>query len=154
MKEKELLEWLIDLFKKSSLSELKFETSEFKIVLKKFQEDSTYPKVDIEKQAEDAKTQSTIHSEEKVSQPSNNTFHLKSPMVGTFYITPAPDKPPFVNEGDIIKKGQTVCIIEAMKLFNEIQYEEDKPAKVEKILVNNGTPVQYDQPLFLLSYVE
>ncbi|MEO6039249.1 MAG: acetyl-CoA carboxylase biotin carboxyl carrier protein [Saprospiraceae bacterium] len=73
---------------------------------------------------------------------------IKSPMVGTFYRSGGPDKPPFLKVGDEVQKGQTVCIIEAMKLFNEI--ESDLTGKVVKILVEDSTPVEYDQPLFLL----
>lgn len=73
---------------------------------------------------------------------------VKSPMIGTFYRTPSPDKPNFVNVGDEIKPGQVICIIEAMKLFNEI--ESDVKGKVVKVLVDHATPVEYDQPLFLI----
>ncbi len=73
---------------------------------------------------------------------------IKSPMVGTFYRSGGPEKPPFLKVGDSVQKGQTVCIIEAMKLFNEI--ESDLQGKVIKVLVEDATPVEYDQPLFLL----
>ena len=73
---------------------------------------------------------------------------VKSPMIGTFYRSSAPDKPAFVGVGDDIEPGKTVCIIEAMKLFNEI--ESDVKGKIVKILVNDATPVEYDQPLFLV----
>lgn len=73
---------------------------------------------------------------------------IKSPMIGTFYRSAGPDKPPFVNVGDEITAGKTVCIIEAMKLFNEI--ESDVKGKIVKVLVNDATPVEYDQPLFLV----
>lgn len=73
---------------------------------------------------------------------------VKSPMIGTFYRTPSPDKPNFVNVGDEVKPGQIICIIEAMKLFNEI--ECDVKGKVVKVLVDHATPVEYDQPLLLI----
>lgn len=73
---------------------------------------------------------------------------VKSPMIGTFYRRPSPDKPIFVNVGDEIQPGAVVCIIEAMKLFNEI--ESEVSGKVVKILVDDQTPVEYDQPLFLV----
>ena len=73
---------------------------------------------------------------------------VKSPMIGTFYKTAAPDKPPFVNIGDEIKKGQTLCIVEAMKLMNEI--ESDAKGRITKILVEDGTPVEFGEPLFEL----
>ena len=73
---------------------------------------------------------------------------IKSPMIGTFYRTPSPDKPVFINVGDEIKQGKVLCIIEAMKLFNEI--ESEVSGKIVKVLVDNATPVEYDQPLFLV----
>lgn len=73
---------------------------------------------------------------------------IKSPMIGTFYRSSSPDKPAFATVGDEIKKGQTICIIEAMKLFNEI--ESEFSGKIVKVLVDDSTPVEYDQPLFLI----
>lgn len=73
---------------------------------------------------------------------------IKSPMIGTFYRSSSPDKPPFVNVGDEIKKGQAICIIEAMKLFNEI--ESEFSGKIVKVLAEDASPVEYDQPLFLV----
>ena len=73
---------------------------------------------------------------------------IKSPMIGTFYRQPGPDKPLFVNVGDSIKKGSVICIIEAMKLFNEI--ESEVAGKIVKVLVDDASPVEYDQPLFLV----
>jgi acetyl-CoA carboxylase biotin carboxyl carrier protein len=73
---------------------------------------------------------------------------IKSPMIGTFYRSAGPDKPAFVNVGDEIGVGKPVCIIEAMKLFNEI--ESEVKGKIVKVLVNDATPVEYDQPLFLV----
>ena len=73
---------------------------------------------------------------------------IKSPMIGTFYRRPGPDKPNFLNVGDSVKVGQVVCIIEAMKLFNEI--ESEISGTVVKMLVEDSTPVEYDQPLFLI----
>jgi len=73
---------------------------------------------------------------------------IKAPIVGTFYRAPAPDAPPYVEEGDRVEKGQVLCIIEAMKLMNEI--ESEVSGIVKKILVKNGEPVEYGQPLFLI----
>ena len=73
---------------------------------------------------------------------------IKSPMIGTFYRSSSPDKPVFVNVGDEIKQGKVLCIIEAMKLFNEI--ESEVSGKIVKVLADNSTPVEYDQPLFLV----
>jgi acetyl-CoA carboxylase biotin carboxyl carrier protein len=69
-------------------------------------------------------------------------------MIGTFYAASSPDQPPLAKVGDVVKKGQIVCIIEAMKLFNEIECDFD--GKIAQILVNNATPVEYDQPLFII----
>ena len=71
---------------------------------------------------------------------------VASPFVGTFYRTPAPDQPSFVDVGSVVRKGQVLCIIEAMKLMNEI--EADEPGKITEILVENGQPVEFGQPLF------
>lgn len=79
---------------------------------------------------------------------SDNYITIKSPMIGTFYRSSSPDKPVFVNVGDEVKPGKAVCIIEAMKLFNEI--ESEISGKIVKVLVDNATPVEYDQPLFLV----
>ncbi len=73
---------------------------------------------------------------------------IKSPMIGTFYRKPSPDKDTFVNVGDSIKVGDVLCVIEAMKLFNEI--ESELSGKIVKVLVDDSTPVEYDQPLFLV----
>ena len=73
---------------------------------------------------------------------------IKSPMIGTFYRSAGPDKAPFVNVGDSITQGNTICIIEAMKLFNEIEAEIS--GKIVKVLVDDASPVEYDQPLFLV----
>jgi len=78
----------------------------------------------------------------------SNLITIKSPMIGTYYKTPSPDKPAFVNVGDEIKVGQVLCIVEAMKLFNEI--ESEVAGRIVKILVENSSPVEYDQPLFLV----
>jgi acetyl-CoA carboxylase biotin carboxyl carrier protein len=77
-----------------------------------------------------------------------NYLVIKSPMVGTFYRSSTPDKPPFIKIGDAVDAGQTVCIIEAMKLFNEI--ESDIKGKIVKVLVEDASPVEYEQPLFLV----
>lgn len=80
--------------------------------------------------------------------PASNLITIKSPMIGTFYRSSSPDKPVFVNVGDEVKVGKAVCIIEAMKLFNEI--ESEVSGKIVKVLVDNASPVEYDQPLFLV----
>ena len=78
----------------------------------------------------------------------SNHVTIKSPIIGTFYRKPSPDKDNFVNVGDEISEGQTLCVIEAMKLFNEI--ESDVSGKIVKILVEDASPVEFDQPLFVI----
>ncbi|MEQ8879988.1 MAG: acetyl-CoA carboxylase biotin carboxyl carrier protein, partial [Cyclobacteriaceae bacterium] len=77
-----------------------------------------------------------------------NAIAIKSPMIGTFYKSPNPETAPFVKVGDVVKAGDTVCIIEAMKLFNEV--ESEVSGKITKILVDDAEPVEFDQPLFLI----
>jgi len=96
-------------------------------------------------------TQTAADAAAKDSAPadSNSDFiEIKSPMVGTFYRSSNPESPSFVNVGDEVSPGKVVCIIEAMKLFNEI--ESEVKGKIVKVLVDNASPVEYDQPLFLV----
>jgi acetyl-CoA carboxylase biotin carboxyl carrier protein len=86
-----------------------------------------------------------------VTERTESTAHLvavEAPMVGTFYRAPKPDAPPFVAEGDVVKEGQVLCIVEAMKLMNEI--EAKAPGRVVKVMVENGQPVEFGQSLFLM----
>ena len=83
-----------------------------------------------------------------VADDSSKYVTIKSPMIGTFYRSGSPDKPSFVNVGDKIGPGNVLCVIEAMKLFNEI--ESEVSGKIVKILVDNASPIEYDQPLFLV----
>lgn len=78
----------------------------------------------------------------------SNLIEIKSPIIGTFYRSSAPDKPPFLKVGDSVAKGDIVCIVEAMKLFNEI--ESEVSGKIVKVLVEDAQPVEYDTPLFLV----
>jgi acetyl-CoA carboxylase biotin carboxyl carrier protein len=87
----------------------------------------------------------TTAAETKVE---SNLIEIKSPMIGTFYRAANPESPDFINVGDDVSNGKVVCIIEAMKLFNEI--ESEISGKIVKVLVDNATPVEYDQPLFLV----
>ena len=90
-----------------------------------------------------------VESETKTEEVNNeNLITIKSSMIGTFYRSSSPEKPPFVSVGDSISSGDTICIIEAMKLFNEI--ESEVSGKVVKILVDDATPIEFDQPLFLV----
>ncbi|WP_456377782.1 acetyl-CoA carboxylase biotin carboxyl carrier protein [Thiolapillus sp.] len=91
---------------------------------------------------------STPAEEEKEPEPELEGHIIHSPMVGTFYRAPNPGAKPFINEGQSINAGDTLCIIEAMKILNQI--ESDKTGKVKRILVENGQPVEYNQPLFII----
>lgn len=86
--------------------------------------------------------------EEKKTEEIENGNYIIAPLVGVFYRAPAPGAPPFVNEGDLVEVGQTLCIIEAMKLMNEVK--SDIRARIKEILVENGQPVEYGQKLFLV----
>ncbi|MBY0433203.1 MAG: acetyl-CoA carboxylase biotin carboxyl carrier protein, partial [Cyclobacteriaceae bacterium] len=85
---------------------------------------------------------------EKPTPTAGKTVDIKSPMIGTFYRSSSPDSPPLISVGDKVSKGQTVCIIEAMKLFNEI--ESEVSGTVVKVMVENSSPVEYDQVLFVV----
>ncbi|MCK4755635.1 acetyl-CoA carboxylase biotin carboxyl carrier protein [candidate division WOR-3 bacterium] len=92
--------------------------------------------------------QETKIEKEKPAESTENLVVIKSPIVGTFYISSAPDTPPYIKVGDIVKPGQVVCIVEAMKLMNEI--ESDVAGKIVKILAKNEDPIEYNQELFLV----
>ena len=96
----------------------------------------------------DAKEVDTNVTSDDVEVMPENSVEIKSPMVGTFYTAPAVDASPYVSVGDKIKVGDVLCIVEAMKLMNEIEAEE--AGVISKILVENANPVQYNQPLFIL----
>ncbi len=86
---------------------------------------------------------------EEPAQPAEISGHqVKSPMVGTFYRAPSPEAKPFVEEGDQVSVGDTLCIVEAMKILNQI--ESDKAGTVKKILIENGEPVEFNQPMFII----
>ncbi|HRH12423.1 MAG TPA: acetyl-CoA carboxylase biotin carboxyl carrier protein [Bacteroidia bacterium] len=156
---------LIKFVSKSGVSEVELETKEIKIVIRTpknntqvvmqaqpmMQQQMTQPVQQISQPVHQAPV---TNQSQEIKAPVNNTsddskyITIKSPMIGTFYRSAGPDKPPFVNVGDEIAAGKTVCIIEAMKLFNEI--ESDIKGKIVKVLVNDATPVEYDQPLFLV----
>ncbi|STY30518.1 acetyl-CoA carboxylase biotin carboxyl carrier protein [Legionella wadsworthii] len=86
--------------------------------------------------------------ENKPAAASMSGHKIRSPMVGTMYTSPSPESPPFVTVGQSVKQGEVLCIVEAMKMFNEI--ESDRAGKIVEILVNNGEPVEYDQVLFVI----
>jgi len=141
---------LIKLFDKSGLNKLKVKNEEFEISLQKGIEGVAVPAVQPQVAAKATETAGVsapaVEKEEKVE--SKKGEYITSPMVGTFYRAPSPDSPPFVKVGDVVSKGQTIGIIEAMKIFNEIEAEFD--CKILDILVEDGQPVEYDMPLFLV----
>jgi acetyl-CoA carboxylase biotin carboxyl carrier protein len=153
MKAKEIQE-LIDYISNSGLAEVKIKTEEFELSIKKYADSAAVapaPQVFMHAPAPVAPAPAPAAAPVSAPAPSaapSNLVEIKSPMIGTFYLTPNPDSAPFVTEGASIRAGQTVCIIEAMKLFNEI--ESEISGKIVKILVSNATPVEYDQPLFLV----
>jgi len=153
MELKEIKE-LIKLVAESGVSEVEVERGDFKVSIKKTEEKTTIiqqaaaPVVQTIAAAPAVATLSTPAVTSAPAPVASNLITIKSPMIGTYYKTPSPDKPAFVNIGDEIKVGQVLCIVEAMKLFNEI--ESEVSGKIVKILVENASPVEYDQPLFLV----
>ncbi|TVP44848.1 MAG: acetyl-CoA carboxylase biotin carboxyl carrier protein [Mongoliibacter sp.] len=152
MKAKEIQD-LIDFISNSGLAEVKIETDEFKLSIKKHSEapirvESTVAAAPAPAPAPSPAPAAAAASSSEPKEDTSKYVEIKSPMIGTFYRTPNPDTDPFVSVGDSVTKGQTVCIIEAMKLFNEI--ESEVSGKIVKVLVENSQPVEYDQPLFLV----
>ncbi len=151
----EEIKTLIKLVEESNIDEL--EVSKWwwtKVRIRKSVSNNHSPEVvsqEIIQKAKDSiklETAGTVTKEEAPPEV-DNTFELKSPMVGTFYRASAPDAEPFVKEGDMVRKGQILCIIEAMKLMNEIEAEKD--GKIIKIVQPNAQPVEYNQTLFIMS---
>lgn len=146
---------LIEFISKTDLSEVKIETSDLKIQVKRGGSEIVTPVVrqaPIETVVSApifVETAAPAREESAVVTPvTSNLVEIKSPMIGTFYKSSSPDKPAFVEVGDSITSGKVICILEAMKLFNEI--ESEISGKIVKILVDDATPVEYDQPLFLV----
>lgn len=144
---------LIDFIAHSGLNEVDIETQELKLRVKREPDQkvlkSSAPVMTAPvavQTAPAANTQAPVAKEKPAA--SSTTIEIKSPMIGTFYRTSNPDSPPFVSVGDKITKGQTVCIIEAMKLFNEI--ESEVSGTLVKVMVENSSPVEYDQVLFIV----
>lgn len=141
---------------KTDLTEIKIEQENFRLCLKKENAKSVVQIPASNPQVSVSTPLQTIADAPVVVENNPADFQLEeipgnrvlSPMVGTFYAAPSPDKPPFVKVGDKVKKGQTLCIIEAMKLMNEI--ESDYDGEVVKILVNNEQMVEFGQPLFII----
>ena len=161
MKAKEIQE-LIDFISKSGLDEVNIETEQFKIKVRKNSEvkqqiitpaasipvASTPAPAPAPAVKEENGASSTPAEAPAAETTGNGYVEIKSPMIGTFYRSSNPDSDAFVSVGDKISVGQTVCIVEAMKLFNEI--ESEVAGTIVKVLVDNSSPVEYDQPLFLI----
>ena len=154
------IQQLIKFVSKTDVNEVTIENKDFKINIKgkSFYDDNT-PKV-VQQSVIPSQAAQTVVQPDPVSITNNepltvtqpeipsNHVTIKSPIIGTFYRKPSPDKDNFVNVGDEISEGQPLCVIEAMKLFNEI--ESDISGKIVKILVDDATPVEFDQPLFVI----
>ncbi|MEK6780423.1 MAG: acetyl-CoA carboxylase biotin carboxyl carrier protein [Bacteroidota bacterium] len=143
---------LIDFIAQSGLNEVNIETKELKIHVKREPDQkvfkSTPAPIALPAAPSPVLITATTPKAEKPIAAGKKTEDIKSPMIGTFYRTANPDSPPFVSVGDKITKGQTVCIIEAMKLFNEI--ESEVSGTIIKVMVENSSPVEYDQVLFVV----
>ncbi len=149
---------LIDFIANSGLDEVKIETNELKISVKRsanapavnYAAPQPLPLAAAPVQVQAVASPPPVAAAPPPAPKSDDSKYItiKSPMIGTFYRTQNPEKPPFVEVGDEVSVGKTVCIIEAMKLFNEI--ESEFAGKIVKILVENMTPVEFDQPLFLV----
>jgi acetyl-CoA carboxylase biotin carboxyl carrier protein len=147
------IQTLIKFISSSKVDEVSIEKKDFKINIKRNQPVSQAP-VAIQAPAPQPVVVESTPAVTPAAAPKaevaaeSNTVEIKSPMIGTFYRKASPDKPSFVEVGDTIEKGQVICIIEAMKLFNEIEAEVS--GKIVKVLVDDSKPVEYDQPLFLV----
>jgi len=155
-----LIKNLLTLISDSDVNEVSIEEGDFKIKVKKQSESSASPSVQYQLPQQPAQPQAQPQSaqpqsetapsaeKEKKEKPAADGEMVKSPIVGTFYRSPSPDDDPFVSVGDKVEKGQVLCIIEAMKIMNEI--ESEFSGTVADILVEDAQPVEYDQPLFII----
>ncbi len=147
---------LVKMVNKSNIGELTIEQKDFRITIKQKEDHVTQvvqspvaPLQSVPVQPLPVSQTGSVQSAPKTEQPeSSNYLTIKSPMIGTFYRRSAPDKPNLVEVGDEVSPGKVVCIIEAMKLFNEIECEIK--GKIVKVLADDASPVEYDQPLFLV----
>ena len=148
---------LIKMVNKSNIGEVSIEQKDFKVTIKQKEEHITQVMQSAApaqvyqaapQQPGVAVSGGTTPEKPKSDAPAGNLITIKSPMIGTFYRKASPDKPNFAEVGDEVTVGKVVCIIEAMKLFNEIESEVN--GKIVKVLVDDASPVEYDQPLFLV----
>ncbi len=137
---------IISFLKDTDVTELNIEREGFKIKIKR---GYIYGPIEITKTVKrEAETEKISSVVEPLKEEEETLHTITSPLVGTFYRSPSPDSPPFVEVGTRVEKGQVLCIIEAMKIMNEI--ESDVSGVVKKVLVENGQPVEYGEPLFLI----
>ncbi len=145
---------LIKVFDKSELNKLKVKDSQFEIALQKGFENNVQVPV-LQSKIQSSVIPNVIEAPlvEKVASSEKEILGktIDSPMIGTFYASPSPEAPEFVKVGDKVKKGQTLCILEAMKIMNEVEAEFD--CKIVDILVEDGKPVEYDMPLFVIETI-
>lgn len=148
-----LVKKIIDLIAASDVNEVAIEEGDFKIKVKKLSESSqisyTQPVMAHAPQATAPTVPQDVDSSTPSSSTGNPSNSIDAPIVGTFYQAPSPDSDPFVKVGDKVQAGQTLCIIEAMKIMNEI--ESDCSGTITEILVSDGTPVEFGQALFSIS---
>ena len=155
---------LIKFVAKSGAHEVKLETDDFKITIKTNADSTssemqttvqTVPSIMVPAPQPPVVTSDSDSPSKTQSKPvideADNLITIKSPMIGTFYRKPSPDKDVFIEVGDTVKEGEVLCVVEAMKLFNEI--ESEISCKIVKILVDDSSPVEFDQPLFLVEPV-
>ena len=143
---------LIRVFDKSELNKLKVKEGEFEISMQRGFEGGVTTVTTSAPVAQATFASAPVVTAapvavEAVSAPKSGDF-ISSPMVGTFYSSPSPESPAFVEVGNTVKKGQTLCILEAMKIMNEVEAEFD--CKILEILVKDGSPVEYDMPIFVV----
>ena len=141
--DKDFVKEIINLIKGSDIKYLSLETEGFKLLIETHHKEIVQKMEPIQKEL---RYQEVIPTSEEI--PQENLHVIKSPLVGTFYRSPSPGAPPFVEVGDIVSPGQVLCIVEALKVMNEI--ESDVRGKIVKILAENGETVEYGQPLFLI----
>jgi len=134
---------IISLLKDTDITEIQIERDGVKLKIKR---EKFFTPLEVSRPVAGPSIEKGV--EEKLQPEETNLVTITSPIVGIFYRSPSPDAPPFVEEGSSVKKGQVLCIVEAMKLMNEI--ESDVDGIVKKILVENGQPVEYGEPLFLI----
>ena len=142
---------LMELLEESGIAEIEVKEGEESIKLSRNTSISSMPVQQVIQQPQpqiQATAQQPVKSDTQPSAPIGNRNTVNSPMVGTFYASASPESKPFVTIGQAVKKGDTLCILEAMKMMNQVQAESD--GKIIEILVNNAEPVEFDQPLFVI----